>query len=598
MYKNAANIWGVRNIDSFDPVIKLLIESLASEINKLSGEMGNIEARLLERLAGVLTPDILTTVRPSHLILHAKPLENTALLSKTSGFYYKTKEADNIHFFPADDFTLVKGEVKSIICARKVYLIDSLKSKEIYMKSPAKSEKYTNRLWIGLDFHPSVTHAKNISFYFDLPNIEKKNELLHLLPYTRWECGGTSLSVKPGMDIRKNHEKNYGNSPLAAYDLANLSDESILNSYNYRYMTVTSDLANREDDKKLLPDELAEFFPHARNNSEMIPLLWIQITFPPGFDDYILDDFFVSINAFPVINRNKYSKFVKTNKMASIIPFEMEENEFLLSVGDVSDSNNRRYMHLPFRNSEENARFGTYILKRGGVERFDSRDAKEYLSNLIDVLREESTAFSIFGKGFVDELVQRINTELVSIELKLKELRINKDISSYLVIDSNDTGETVYMDYWVTNCEQANGIKSGTALYPFGETYVETESIVTLTQSTGGKRLQNNSLDMYKYVLTCRDRIYTEEDIVNFCFARFGDAITSVTVKKGVRVSPRPKEGLIRSIDLYVTLKEEIGMLSLKNRQDMEDRLLLALKSKSPEIYNYRVFIQKNDKQV
>jgi hypothetical protein len=198
----------------------------------------------------------------------------------------------------------------------------------------------------------------------------------------------------------------------------------------------------------------------------------------------------------------------------------------------------------------------------------------------------------MFGKGFVDELVNHINTELVAIELKLNELHINRDISSYIVIDSNDVGDTVYIDYWVTNCERANGIKSGIHLFPLGDTHVETESIVTLMPSHGGKRLQNNTLDMYKYVLTCRDRIYTEEDIVNFCYAQFGDVITSVTIKKGIGVSPRPKEGLIRSIDLYIVLKDEISAVS-KNRQDIEDRLLLSLKSKSPEIFNYRVFILK-----
>jgi hypothetical protein len=598
MFKNASNIWGIRDIDSFDPVVKLLIESLASEINKLSNESENIEARLLERIAGILTPDVLMTVRPSHTILHAKPAENSSVLRKTSGFYYKNKETggDNICFFPADNFNLVKGDVKSIICARKVYTIDDRKSKEICAKSARKSEKFTNRLWIGLDFHLSVTNVQNLSFYFDLPNSEKKNELLHLLPYTQWECEGVPLSIKPGMDIRKNYGKNYDNSPLATYDLANLSDESIINNYNYQYITLTSNIVNNDEDKKVLPDELAEMFPNTDKNRSMTPLFWIKVTFPPGFDDYILDDFFISVNAFPVINKLPYSKFFKTGKMVSVIPLEINKNEFFLSMGEVTDSNNLRYMHLPFKDSEKNAPFGTYTLKRGGAERFDSRNAKEYMSNLIDILREENTAFSMFGKGFVDELVSRINTELVAIELKLNELRIKRDISSYIVIDSNDVGDTVYIDYWVTNCEQANGIKSGTQLFPLGNTHVETESIVTLIPSHGGKRLQNNALDMYKYVLTCRDRVYTEEDIINFCYAQFGDVITSATIKKGIRVSPRPKEGLIRSIDLYIVLKDEIGAVS-RNRQDIEDRLLLSLRSKSPEIFNYRVFVLKN-KQV
>jgi hypothetical protein len=174
--------------------------------------------------------------------------------------------------------------------------------------------------------------------------------------------------------------------------------------------------------------------------------------------------------------------------------------------------------------------------------------------------------------------------------MKLREIRVNRDITNYIIIDSNEVGDTVYYDYWVTNCEEANGIKSGVSLFVFGDSPVTTDSLFTLTQSYGGTQRRDQSPDMYKYVLTSRDRIFTGEDIVNFCNARFGDMITSARISKGIRVSPRPKEGLIRSIDVHITLKEDIGRDS-SIRQDMEDRLLSLLKKHSPDMFNYRIFI-------
>ncbi|MDR0714671.1 MAG: type VI secretion system baseplate subunit TssF [Bacteroidales bacterium] len=593
MNRSAANIWGVRNIDNFDSVIKLLIESLASEINKLSNELENIEARLLERLAGVLTPDILTAVHPAHMIVHAKPHESFITVNKNSSFYHKNKDYGDIHFSPAGDFDLICGEVRSIICAGKIYLIDSLKSKEICAISERPSEKFTNRLWIGLHVHPDIISVRDLSFYFDLPNCEKKNELLHLLPYSLWEYGETRLDIQPGMNFREKSEEEDDSIPLASCDPANLSDESIINSYKYQYITVTGEIVNREKNLERLPKELQELFPQAENNQGLTPLLWLKITLPPGFEDYILDDFFVSINAFPVINRKKYSKYLKMNPMVSVIPFEMDKNEFFLSVDSVSDSNNCRYKHLPFKNEEQNGgKFGTYSLKRGGAERFDSRNAEEYLSNLMDVLREENASFSAFGKGYIEELVKKIDEELTLIKLKLKELHINREMPSYMVIDSNEVGGagTVYLDYWVTNCEPANGIKPGSLLFPFNDMYLEKSSVVTLTPSQGGQQRSGNPLETYKYILTCRDRIYTEEDIINFCCSRFGDVIASATVKKGIRVSANPKEGLVRSIDVYLTLKEQVSQTD-SIHQNMVSLLLSLLKSKSPETYNYRVFI-------
>jgi hypothetical protein len=269
MNRTAANLWGVRNIDTFDSIVKLLIESLASEINKLSNELENIEARLLERLAGILTPDILTAVRPAHMILHARPPESSVTVNRDSFFYYKSKEHGDLHFSPAGDFELINAEVKSLVCAGKMYLIDSRRSKEI---------------------------------------------------------------------------------------------------------------------------------------------------------------------------------------------------------------------------------------------------------------------------------------------------------------------------------RAANGIKPGSSLFLFDDLYFEKTSIVSLTPSHGGKQRSGNPLDAYKYILTSRDRVYTDEDIVNFCYSRYGEAIASVSVKKGVHASARPKEGLIRSIDVHLTLKEEISRAA-SVRRDVESRLLSLLKSKSPETYNYRVFI-------
>jgi len=593
MYKNATAIWGVRDVDDFDPILKLLVESLASEVNKLSNELENLEARLLERLAGTLTPDIFLSVRPAHMIIHSKPIEEQATLRKTSTFLHRKKDSELFHFTPAGDFNLIDGDVCSIICAGKIYQFDNRKSKEMLTRSIRRSEKFNDKLWIGLRINPSLQRIPNISFYFDLPNIEKRNELLHLLLYSRWEQDDVTLSIRPG--IYKESGLNNKLLPLADYDPSNLSNESILNHYSHRFITVRDEIVNTAKRYKILPDELTEFFPGIETSENPTPLLWLRVTLPPGFDNYILDDFFVSINAFPIINRKFYSRFTKLNPLVSVIPFETSVNEYFLSVDQVSDSNRRRYIHLPLRRHENEDEFGAYILKRGGAERFDARNAKETLSNLMDLLREENTSFSMFGKGFVDEVVKQIDSELVAINLKLRDIRLDKDITNYIVIDSNDVGDVVYLDYWITNCEEANGIKSGIPMFAYGNCPVNNDSIVTLTQSYGGTQRRDQSPDTYKYVLTSRDRIFTNEDIINFCYSRFGDKISSAHITKGIRVSPRPKEGLIRSIDVHITLKDDIGRDS-SNHQDMEDRLLALLKKRSPDMFNFRVFITNQPK--
>ena len=58
MFKQAATLYDIRNIDGIDPLIRLLIEALSGEIFKLSGDMHAIESRLLEKVASALTDHI------------------------------------------------------------------------------------------------------------------------------------------------------------------------------------------------------------------------------------------------------------------------------------------------------------------------------------------------------------------------------------------------------------------------------------------------------------------------------------------------------------------------------------------------------------
>ncbi|MDR0795734.1 MAG: hypothetical protein LBE79_06750 [Tannerella sp.] len=591
MYRNATAILGARDIDSLDPVVKLKIDLLAGEINKLAGELENKKNRLFERLSGILTPDILLSVRPAHMILHAKPLEEQDIVYKSTVFHHKRKDTNIIHFSPACDFNLIDGDVHSLICAGKLYRMDNRKSKEIHEKSKRRSGKFTDTLWIGLNINPSITKIENLTFYFDLPNIKKRNELLHLLPYSRWEQEGTQLSAFRGI----HSESEAGNKtcfPLHDNNPANVPDQSILEHYKHRYITIGSEIVNHKNNYRILPGELSGLFPNTEHDEMLIPLLWLKVTLPPGFDDSVLDDFFVSVNAFPVVNRKFYSKQGTTDPVVSVFRFETGENEHFLSVDRVFDSKRCKYIPFSHHTDEKYSECGSYILKLSGSERYDSRNAKETLACLTDLLREEKPSFSIFEKGLVEEQAKRIAAERILMELRLEDISSNRDrdTCSWMVIDSKEAGETLYVDYWVTNCESANGIKPGTLVYQYGNSRLAYNSLITLTQSYGGKQRRDTAPDMYKYMLTSRDMIYTHADIVNFCHARFGDRITLATITGGVRVSPRPKEGLIRSIDVHITLNETAGKDS-SSHQDMEDRLLSSLKKRSPAVYNYRIFI-------
>lgn len=92
MFKQAATLYDIRNIDGMDPLIQLLIEALSGEIFKLSGDMHAIESRLLEKVASALTPHTALVAKPAHAIAAARPYTPQATVSPTDLFSYKSTE--------------------------------------------------------------------------------------------------------------------------------------------------------------------------------------------------------------------------------------------------------------------------------------------------------------------------------------------------------------------------------------------------------------------------------------------------------------------------------------------------------------------------
>ncbi|MEN9917576.1 MAG: hypothetical protein RL662_12 [Bacteroidota bacterium] len=601
MYKNAARLWDVKNVDNLDPLIKLLIESLSSEVYKLSTDINNIEIRLLERMSQLLTPDMLIIPQPAHMIMTTQPVEENAIIDKMGSFLFddthKTRVSGSLTFRPVNRFSLVKGYIKAIICGGNFYNIDSGYNKDMVARTSVRSEVFNNSVWIGLDIDKRVRNLDNLSIFFDFPNIpELKNNYLPLLSFTKWSYQDKPLKTTMGIHTCEREEGPDTSHFFTQYDLLNLLDTKILNHYSHHFISIKDGIVNDQKTYEKIPSEIACLFSEKLPDAIESPLLWIKVNFPPNFTESILTEIMVSINAFPVANKELRSIFSKSKKMANIIPLTTEEKEFFLCTNTVMDEFNNTYEYLPYKN-EDRPRFGTYTIKRGGVERFDTRDAKEYISNLIDLLRDESVAFSLLGKDYLYQAVEDMKTKIAIMEQKLRDVNKNKEISSYLVVDSDDQSESIFVEYWTTNCEFGNNIKAGTILKPSLNLFLEASTTFSLTSSLGGRSIPkaNNKLDMYKYILTTRDRIFTPEDITNFCYSEFGDYFSLVEVRNGVQISDKPKQGLIRTIDVHVTMKSEFGHY-VESKQEISSRLLKLLNEKSPDAFNYRIFFKINNK--
>src|SRR5690606_7018610 len=94
--KKAAELWGFQEaeMEGFDPVVDLLLGACAVEFEKIANEIFSSETRVLERLAHLLVPEVLTGPKPAHAILHARPVEPLHRLQPTDQFVSEKEMID------------------------------------------------------------------------------------------------------------------------------------------------------------------------------------------------------------------------------------------------------------------------------------------------------------------------------------------------------------------------------------------------------------------------------------------------------------------------------------------------------------------------
>ncbi|MCL1932627.1 MAG: type VI secretion system baseplate subunit TssF [Candidatus Azobacteroides sp.] len=602
LYNHAASLWNIQSIEDLDPIVKIMMEGLASNLYDLINEIEEINVRVLESLATVLTPSILINPRPAHAVAQAYPSEPVAFIDKRTVFSDKKISPElqkhgikSFSFVPVNNkVRLVSGKINCLITERFFCRIEENGEKAGITQARTISEKLNHTVWIGMDLHPEVETFQGISFYIDFPLAVGKYDKLKILPYSRWSIDEQILEMKTGLPYLPDDEEEYDSEGYDAffnkYSLLNQSDDTISDFYRIQYLTVSNDVRPDTVNKTSFPAEISDLFPE-RISAGLPPCYWIKIILPAHISVKDIHDIKIYLNTFPVANKTLYSLIRSlSNTVSGIVPLRTKEGEHFISVEKVSDSYGKAYKAIPYKTNEK-SETGFYSIKRGGVERFDRRDAVEHIERMIDLIRDEIAVFKSLGMESMQNTLQTVEEGLNQIIHNYESNPVIEfAIPYYLVLEKIDKDETVFVEYWGTQSELANGLRSGKMLTPLSTSLFRKDSCRLLTQTRGGKSEANvtGKTEAFRYVLTSRDQINTFEDVSNFCRMELGEKITQVRVTRGVTVSSNPKEGLIRTVD--VNLRPSPGYEPIL--RDMETDLLVMLHRKSSDTFNYRILIE------
>lgn len=600
--KNARDYWGIKNTNDVDPLVKLLIEALSTELFNVSNDVKNLENRVLDKISRILAPESLTSALPAHAILHARPFEVTETIDEKTQFFYRKRLKDkkessgessaDIFFSPLKPVKIFNAKVAYMANGSNLFQLDSQHHKSLLASSTAGYSLDINTLYIGVEIPAALTTLKGLSFYFDWQNYVVNNTVYDLLNLSKWYINDLPVNTSSNKFYQEPQLR--WQSPFDKHNSINILTEDVQAFYSNRFLTIDDDhILQQHPYLQLYPKAFDTIFLPGSLSQLKKEILWIKVVFPAAITETMLDELHISINAFPVVNKKINDIKHRLRMMTNIIPVKLNDYDQFLAVSTLTDNSGNGYTEIPYSHDDD-SNAGSFSIRYGGSERFDNRNAKEVVDYLFELLRDEKAAFSAYGSDFLNNSLKELEQNISVIEQKTKtQLDAIKELLNYVIVKPLNNADIIFLEFWVTNAEMGNNIRSGSRLQSFENNKIYPESLFMLSNSQGGRSRLNasNRVQAYKYGLTTGDRLVTKSDITNFCFYELGSNISDVILRKGLMPAQNPKEGFIKTTDVIITAapqneltKEEwkailaLTKSKLENRSTMHIhyRLLLA----------------------
>ena len=567
LLKRAAKHWGYSDVELenvFDPIVNLLFDVCSKELEKISHEIFSSRRRITERLIDVLTPTEAIKATPARGILKAYPLENEVILNDFNQFYLQKKaintaispdqnETKYFYFGPTVPVKLNRNKIRHLVLPNGIQSCENDKFKEIISsKKYLEPQKY-GTIWISVQ-HEGDGVINDLMFYFYLKNIENRDVFYNFLPQAKWFLNDTQLDVKKGYNnIESPKNDDYS---LISQDFFHLNKtQELINEYYFNNFLTIKNSITLDDYQFKIPSEFENFLPKdelAKISEEK--LLWFRVEFSNVIGPTYLSEIYCNNNCFPVINKKLNEVQGKIKDILNIYPLNLND-EYFLELFSVLNDNNKEIDIV--KDDSETANKEYAYLRFGGIARFDERNANEEIIYLIDLIRDEASAFSKLGNNFADNNLKDINQIITRLKNKISEIGTKNSNNPYLILgnsDKNNNKGNLFVKYWTTLGEEANKINMFSKFKSLKGADFVNNSIVLLSTTKGGKNELTNSEKIYAYRenLISKNRVVTKQDIVILCKNYFKETINKIKIKNGIQSSLDMNVGYEPTIDIFI----------------------------------------------
>ncbi|UFH52070.1 hypothetical protein [Spirosoma sp. KNUC1025] len=600
MLRRAADLWGYAetDLDSFDPLVALLIEACAVEFERVAVEIGDTQNRLLSRLAQVLHPEP-DVARPAYGIAQARPVEPRITLPPTTQLFHKRVGANRsdsgsasvsqeVYFSPVRSCALVDGAVRYIATSETLFRIDEANQKiPLAQRQSGPAVLAYQPLWIGLELDESITSLEGVSFFFDWPAEAGSSNYQAVVAQSPWKLAGQALTLQEGFP---DDDTTGGPSLANEFNVMYKVERQTITACEQHFVTVATSPALQplRAQQQVYPAPVGQWFAERELRTLRDPIWWIEIQLPHTIPQQILAGVSCGINCFPVLNRRLYRITYRLQQNLNIIP--LETDRCFLAVRDVRTSQNRQLTSIPLGNLPD-LDADTFTVQYG-VSRFDDRDARQALTGLQDLLRDESASFAALGEDFLSSVIRELNQSLARLEAKVDQKTLKRDSIPYLIIKPKQAGDTVFIDYWTCDGESGNRLPAGSKLTPYADTSLRRDSGLLVKSTLGGHERPKDweKVTNYKRALLTRNRVVTPEDVRAVCLDELGRNVQTVRVERAFRVATGPTNGFERCIQVSLQ-PSAASTLTPADWEQQIRHLQLSLENQSVSALPYQLIV-------
>ena len=596
--RQAAELWGYgeADLDGFDPLVHILLEACAVEFEKIGQELHNTQDRLVERLATLLNPDVVDAPHPAHAVAQARAREAVVPLPNDAQFVFapptvgRQAAGQELFFSPLQATRLVSGAVRCLATDATVWQVEANGQKRVVAQAATPAPAEHRRLWIGLALPPEGVKISDLTFYFDWLNEPRRAAYAAFLPGEQWLLGHTELEASQGLPEPPPAAGTAAGALNGEYDFLRRVEQRVRELYAPAFVQLTgSGGALAGYAPRPYPAELAESFGDATDLQALTqPLTWLEVRFAHALPPEAFDQLVCALNCFPVLNRRLHKVLFRLQPALNLFPLVSEEP--FLAIRDVYSLSNVAYRPTTLNDLSEGAT-DTYTLRTHGVGRFDTRTGREALRELLELLRDESSAFTAAGTDFVGSILRELDQNLARLEERLDRTRAAEQPVPYVLLRPQNVNDSVYLEYWSSHGEAANRLAAGSQLRIHDGHFLDEVRLLTTTSGGRERPRPEERTHALRRNLLARNRLVTLADIKAACWAELGPQLAAVHVEKAFQTGATPTAGFVRCIRVVLTPAEP-SRLSAPEWQRASQELYTVLSGQSALNMPYEIVVK------